>query len=208
MAATNNRQQDIDRAIKHLSKNDRILRDIIRHVGPCLLKPKRNYYQILVRSIVSQQISTAAARTILGRLIDHLAPEKMTPDAMSKLSLQDFRGVGISQQKANYLIDLTDRVRRGELQLSRIQRHSDEHVVRELVQVKGIGVWTAHMFMIFALGRMDVLAVGDLGVRSAIQKRYGLAELPKPDEIEVIAQPWRPYASIACWYLWRSLEIK
>ncbi len=169
-------------------------------------QPHRDYFQTLVRSIVSQQISTAAARTILQRLVDHVHPHKISPETMSQLDLQTLRTLGVSQQKASYVIDLTDRVLRGDLKLKTIQRRSDEEVIAQLVQVKGIGVWTAHMFMIFSLGRMDVLPVGDLGIRNAIQKAYELEESPKPAKIEEIAQPWRPYSSIASWYLWRSLE--
>lgn len=126
---------------------------------------------------------------------------------MAQLDLQTLRTLGVSQQKASYVIDLTDRVQRGDLNLQTIQRQNDEGVIAQLIQVKGIGVWTAHMFMIFSLGRMDVLPVGDLGIRNAIQRAYSLDELPKPAVIEEIAEPWRPYASLASWYLWRSLEL-
>jgi DNA-3-methyladenine glycosylase II len=198
--------EKIEVARKLLMKSDPVLKPIIKKAGTCTLKPQRDHYLTLVRSIVSQQISTAAARTIQRRLVDHLHPHKITPETMARLDLQTLRTIGISQQKATYMIDLTDRVQRGELDFKAIKRHSDEQVIAELVKVKGIGVWTAHMFMIFSLGRFDVLPVGDLGIRNAIQKAYGLSELPKPSEIEEIAQPWRPYASIASWYLWRSLD--
>lgn len=184
------------------------MRRIIDQVGPFRLKAQRDYFQILVRSIVSQQISTAAARTIMQRLIDHVHPESITPEAMSGLDLETLRTLGISQQKASYVLDLTQRVSSQELNLRTIQRKDDDAIVAELTQVKGIGVWTAHMFMIFALARLDVLPVGDLGIRSAIQRQYELDELPSPAEIKAIAAPWRPYASIASWYLWRSLELK
>lgn len=202
------REEDIRAARQHLMRSDAVLKGIIQQVGPFTLKTERDYFQVLVRSIVSQQISTAAARTILQRLVDHLRPHKIAPETMAALDLAQLRSLGVSQQKASYVLDLTDRVRSGELNLKTIQRKSDEVVISQLTQVKGIGVWTAHMFMIFALGRLDVLPVGDLGVRAAIQRIYQLEELPKPTEVETIAGPWRPYASIASWYLWRSLELK
>ena len=200
--------EQIEIARKQLMKRDPVLKAIIKEAGVCTLKPQRDHFLTLVRSIVSQQISTAAARTIQQRLVDHLHPHKITPDTMAQLDLQTLRTLGVSQQKATYLIDLTDRVQRGELNLKTIKRHSDAEVVAELVHVKGIGVWTAHMFMIFSLGRLDVLPVGDLGIRNAIQRAYDLEEPPKPAQMEEIAQPWRPYASLASWYLWRSLEKK
>ena len=202
------RSEQVELACRHLAKNDRVMRSIIKRIGPFTLKAKRDYFQILVDSIVSQQISTAAARTIMQRLRDHLHPEKITPSSMANLDPVILRTIGLSGQKASYARDLTERVVSGQLNLRSINRHSDDAVIAELIQVKGIGVWTAHMFMIFALARMDVLPVGDFGVRTAIQRQYGLPELPKPAEVASIAQPWRPYASIASWYLWRSLELK
>lgn len=199
--------EQLETARKRLMKCDPVLKAIIKQVGPCTLKPQRDHFQTLVRSIVSQQISTAAARTILQRLVDHVHPHKISPETMAQLDLQTLRTLGVSQQKASYVIDLTDRVQRGDLNLKTIKRHNDEGVIDQLIRVKGIGVWTAHMFMIFSLGRMDVLPVGDLGIRNAIQRAYSLDELPRPAVIEEIAQPWRPYASLASWYLWRSLEL-
>lgn len=196
----------VEVACSHLKRRDPVMRRIIGRVGPCTLKPQRNYFQILVRSIISQQISTAAAKTILGRLRDHVHPDKISPEVMARLNVQSLRSVGLSLQKASYAINLTRHVTEGSLNLKTIQRKSDEVVVQELTQVKGIGVWTAHMFMIFALGRLDVLPVNDFAIRSAIQKQFELSELPRPEQIETIAEPWRPFASIASWYLWRSLE--
>ena len=196
----------IELACHHLKRRDRTLGRIIGTVGPYTLKAQRDYYQILVRSIVSQQISTAAARTILQRLTDHLKPQKINPEAMALLDVETLRRLGVSQQKAAYAHDLTARVTSGQLNLKTINRKNDADVITELTQVKGIGVWTAHMFMIFALGRLDVLPVGDLGVRTAIQRHYELDELPKPSEVEEIGKPWRPFASVASWYLWRSLD--
>jgi DNA-3-methyladenine glycosylase II len=200
--------EHVELACGQLTKRDRVMRRIIREVGPFTLKTQRNYFQILVRSIVSQQISTAAARTILQRLSDHLHPEPILPATLAKVDLETLRSLGLSGQKAIYAIDLTQRVASGSLNLKSINRRTDDQVIAELTQVKGIGVWTAHMFMIFALGRLDVLPVGDYGIRMAVQRAYALPELPKPSEVESIGESWRPYASIASWYLWRSLETK
>lgn len=196
----------IDLGCKHLSQGDRVLSSVIRDVGPFALKTKRNYFQILVRSIISQQISTAAAATIHQRLVTHLGGGTIEPTNFATLDMSALRSLGLSQQKATYARDLTERVISGSVNLKTIARRSDDAVIAELTQVKGIGVWTAHMFLIFALGRIDVLPSGDFGVRTAVRRLYGLDELPKPSEVEIIAQPWRPYASIASWYLWRSLE--
>lgn len=200
--------EQIELACQHLSKRDRRMRRVIESVGPFSLKPQRDYFRILVRSIVSQQISTAAARTILARINDHLLPEKITPASFARLDFETLRSLGLSPQKAGYALDLTDKVTSGQLNLRTIARRDDETVIAELTQVKGIGVWSAHMFLIFALGRLDVLPVGDLGIRNAIQRLYSLPEVPKPAEVHAIAEPWRPYASVASWYLWRSLDEK
>lgn len=202
------RTAHVETALRHLAGGDQVMQRIIQQVGPFQLKAQRDHFRILVRSIVGQQISTAAARTIMQRLVDHVHPETVTPAALSKLDFETLRSLGFSQQKANYLLDLTRRVANEELNLRTIRRKGDEAVIAELTQVKGIGVWTAQMFMIFGLARLDVLPVGDLGIRSAVQRQYALEELPGPADIEAIAQPWRPYASIASWYLWRSLEQK
>lgn len=163
---------------------------------------------MLVRSIVFQQISGAAARTILGRLTEALPGKKLTPEGLAALSTEEYRLAGVSKQKGGYLQSLAALSLSGDLKLARIGRYADEDVIAQLTQVKGIGVWTAQMFLMFSLGRPDVLPWDDLGVRQAIRKLYGLAEMPTRAESERIAAPWRPYASVASWYCWRSLEIK
>ena len=171
------------------------------------MKLKRDRFQALVFSIVSQQISGKAAEAIRLKLMDRLGPTGFTPGYISTLAIEDLRAVGLSKQKASYILDLAQRVHEGALPLERLARLPDDAVVEALIQVKGIGVWTAHMFLMFSLGRLDVLPHGDYGVRSAIQKLYGLDELPNRQECHRIAEPWRPYASIAAWYCWRSLEL-
>jgi DNA-3-methyladenine glycosylase II len=162
-------------------------------------------FESLVRSIVYQQLSGRVAKVIYQRLADAVRG-KMTPKNILKLSPADLRACGLSKQKGAYILDLAERTAAGSVNFKRLPELSDEAVIEHLTAVKGIGVWTAHMFLIFALRRSDILPVGDLGVRTAIKKAYELAELPKPAEIEELAQGWRPYCSVAAWYLWRSLD--
>ena len=183
------------------------MRDVIRRAGPFTLKLRRDRFQALVHSILAQQISGHAAVAVRKKL-ELLAGEAgITPQRISVFSIDELRGAGLSKQKASYVLDLAHRVHAGELPLVRLARLSDEAVIESLIEVKGIGVWTAHMFLMFSLGRLDVLPHGDYGVRSAIQKLYGLKQLPDRQTCIRVAGPWRPYASIASWYCWRSLEF-
>lgn len=193
-------------ARNHLRKSDPVLRALIDEVGPFTLRPESDRFWMLVRSIISQQISVGAARSIRNRLEQFVAPHKVTPEILLQFGAEDLRTVGISPQKASYLLDLAQKANDGTIQLRTIGRRSDESVIEELTQVKGIGRWTAQMFLIFALGRLDVFPHDDLGVRTAIRNRYGLDELPDKTTCSAIAVPWRPYASIASWYCWRSLD--
>lgn len=183
------------------------MREVIQRAGPFALKLKRDRFQALVYSILAQQISTKAAAAVRRKFEELLAPEGMTAGHISTFSLEELRTAGLSRQKASYILDLARHVHVGTLPLSRIARLSDDEVIELLIQVKGIGVWTAHMFLIFSLGRLDILPHGDYGVRSAIQKLYRLEDLPDRQTCHRIAEPWRPYASIASWYCWRSLEF-
>ncbi|HZS09912.1 MAG TPA: DNA-3-methyladenine glycosylase 2 family protein [Blastocatellia bacterium] len=196
-------------AERHLSRRDAMMRQYIKKYGPCQLKPHTRYFDTLVDAIISQQLSTRAAETILNRFKALYAPARF-PKAAQILATPDekLRSVGISGQKISYIKDLSAKTEEGKLRLSGTSRMSDEEIINMLVQVKGIGVWTAHMFMIFSLGRLNVLPVGDLGVRRAIERGYGLAGLPGAAEIEAIAKSrqWHPYCSVAAWFLWRSLE--
>ncbi len=200
--------QDIQQALRHLRRADPVMRDVIRRAGPFTLKRHRNRFRALVFSIVSQQISGKAAASIRARLIEYLKPNPISAQSIARLTPEELRSVGMSSQKTAYLLDLANRVARRELRLDRMARLSDEEVIEALIQVKGIGVWTAQMFLIFSLGRLDVFPHDDLGVRSAIRNLYGLDELPNKEVSHRIATPWRPYASIASWYCWRSLEFK
>src|ERR1700730_13405161 len=193
------------KAVNHLKKCDPVLCAIIERVGPCRMQYGVPEFCSLAEAIVYQQLNGKAAVTIFQRFAA-LAGEPLSPEGILKLTNEQMRAVGLSKQKSAYLHDLAERTHRGELDFERLPELSDEAVIEHLTRVKGIGVWTAQMFLMFALRRADVLPVADLGIRSAMKKAYGLEELPKPDEMERIAASWKPYTSIACWYLWRSLE--
>ncbi len=199
--------QHIKAARLHLQKCDPVMKRIIKQVGPCTLKTSRDRFLMLVRSIVSQQISTAAARTILNRLHELVAPDKISPATVAKYDIDDLRAVGISRQKAGYFIDLTEKVHSGQVELNNIGRKNNDEVIAELVQVKGIGQWTAQMFLMFSLGRLDVFPHGDLGIQNGIKKNYKTSDPPTKSEMIELAEPWQPYSTIASWYLWRSLEV-
>jgi DNA-3-methyladenine glycosylase II len=155
---------------------------------------------------VYQQLSGRVASVIFGRLRDALGEGPMTPKAILKLRPDRMRRLGLSAQKTRYLRELAKHTKKGSVTFENLPQMDDSQVIEHLTQVKGIGVWTAHMFLIFALRRPDVLPVGDLGVRMAMQRAWNLTELPKPEEMEKIAANWRPWASVASWYLWRSLD--
>ena len=195
-------------AIAHLKSVDPVLGSIIDSVGACRLEPRRTgtHYDALVRSIVFQQLSGKAAGTIHRRFCE-IYPGKR-PRAEHVLTTRDdaLRAAGLSRQKIGYLRDLSARVADRSLPLAHLGRLSDDAIIDHLVQVKGIGRWTVQMFLMFRLGRPDVLPELDLGVQTAIQRAYGMKQRPTPKDVLRIGEKWRPYASIASWYLWRSLE--
>jgi DNA-3-methyladenine glycosylase II len=194
------------KAILHLKKADPVLRRLIETIGPYSIEYRPPEFETLVRSIVFQQLSGKVARVIYDRLESCVPNGRLSPESILKLPPRKMRGIGLSRQKLTYIRDLASRTRCGEVDFTGLPAASDEEVIFALTQVKGIGVWTAQMFLIFALARPDVLPTGDLGVRKAMQNAYGLPELPKPSTMEELAAPWRPYCSVACWYLWRSLD--
>lgn len=195
------------KAVNHLKKSDPILRAIIARVGPCRMEFGEPEFCSLAESIVYQQLNGSAAATIFNRFAA-LAGEPLTPDGILKLSDEQLRGVGLSKQKSAYLKDLAAKTAAGLLDFARLPELPDEEVIRHLTQVKGIGEWTAHMFLMFSLRRPNVLPTGDYGVQVAIKKHYKKRKLPKPKDMEKIARAWEPYRSVACWYMWRSLDIK
>lgn len=194
------------KALEHLRAGDPVLASIIARVGPFKMSYREPSFAALARSIVFQQLSGKAAATIFGRLEQAVGGE-LTPRSLLRLPLPTLRKCGLSSQKAAYIRSLAEHTESGALDFSTLPRLSDADVIAQLTQVKGVGVWTAHMFLMFALRRRDVLPVGDLGIQMAIKRHYRLRKPPKPPRIEKIARPWRPYASVACWYLWRSLEL-
>jgi DNA-3-methyladenine glycosylase II len=193
------------KAIIHLKKSDPVLRAIIERVGPFRVQYHDPTFATLARSIVYQQLSGRVARVIFERLLD-AAGGDLTPRSILKIRPEKLRAIGLSKQKSAYIVDLARRTAEGGVDFPLLAELTDTEVIERLTVVKGVGVWTAHMFLIFALRRPDILPTGDLGVRTAIRKAYGLDDLPKPAEIEELARAWRPYCSIAAWYLWRSLE--
>jgi DNA-3-methyladenine glycosylase II len=201
-------------AVAHLREADPVMRDIIERVGPCMLGaatdrggPARDHYGALVRAIVGQQLSTKAARSIYERLTARFDGRTPSPAEVLADDPEQFRAAaGLSRSKVLFLRDLAERVESGELVLEDLDAMPDEEVADRLVQVKGVGQWTVDMFLIFHLGRPDVLPVGDLGVRRAAMLSYNLRKLPEPPRLTKLARPWRPWRSIASWYLWASLR--
>ena len=195
------------KATLHLKKSDPTLAAIIERVGPCKLEFGEPTFHSLAESILYQQLNGKAAATIFNRFTA-LAGDPLTPQGILKLTDAQMREVGLSRQKTSYLRDLSEKTHAGLLDFERLAGMTEEDVIAHLTQVKGVGVWTAHMFLMFTLRRPDILPTGDYGVQAAMKKHYKKRKWPKPDVMHKIAKPWAPYRSIACWYLWRSLDIK
>jgi DNA-3-methyladenine glycosylase II len=198
--------------LAHLRAADPVLKKLIDDIGPDGLGDPRTgrpseHYGALVRSIVGQQLSTKAARAIYNRLIERFGGRTPTPQEVLDDDPEEFRtAAGLSHAKVKYLRSLAEHVLDGSLELERLDDLPDDEVIAELTAVKGIGEWSSHMFLMFHLGRPDVLPVGDLGIRRAVERAYGLDELPAPAALEAIAEPWRPYRTLASRFLWRSLD--
>lgn len=203
-----NRTEHVKAAIHHLKTVDPVMKNLIKQAGPFTLKLNRDRFGMLVRSILSQQISTAAARSIRLRLDALLGPNTLSAAALQKLTDDELRSAGLSRQKISYLRDLSRCVLDQRVRLKQIGRLSDEEAIEELVQVKGIGRWTAQMFLIFSLGRLDVFPHDDLIIRSSIKELYELEELPSKQQSHAIAANWKPYSSVATWYCWRLIDVK
>jgi len=196
---------------EHLRSVDQVLRRLIDERGPIDPNSDRRAsrpdpYEALARAIVGQQLSTKAARSIWDRLVENLGGAFPPPADLLAADPERIRGAGISRPKVGFLRDLAERVEDGRLDLAGLVELADEDVVAALTEIKGIGRWTAEMFLIFHLGRPDVISTGDLGIRRAVQIAYGLDDLPGPTDLERIADPWRPHRTLACLYLWRSLD--
>lgn len=194
-----------DEAVAHLRAVDPVMAKVVDTVGPFMLQPEAHGFATLVDAIVSQQISVKAADAIMRRLVDFVGP--LSPQALLVHPVEALRAVGLSNQKARYMLDLAAKVQDGTVDLEHLPQLSDEVIIKQLVQVKGIGRWTAEMYLIFALGRPDILPVDDLGLRQGVQRYYQLDDLPKGPQIQAIAAPWQPFRTVATWYLWRSLSL-
>ncbi len=212
MAARDGTRLDSPEAVAHLRSADPVLAEVMDRVGE--LGPSRagrpdrdDHYGALVRSIVGQQLSTKAARAIYGRLLDRFDGRPPTPSEVLAADSEELRAAaGLSRAKVGFLRSLAEHVLDGELELERLDDLPDERVIEELIAVHGIGVWSAHMFLMFHLERPDVMAVGDLGIRRAVQRAWDLDELPHSDALLRLSEPWRPHRTLACRYLWRSLD--
>lgn len=194
-------------AVRHLKNADPVLAAIIEYVGPCRMRFGPPAFHSLAEAIVYQQLNGKAAVTIFKRFTA-LSGDPVTPKGILKLTDAQLRSVGLSKQKSSYLKDMAERADRGELDFSRLPKMTDDEVIKHLTQVKGVGVWTAHMFLMFTLRRPNVLPTGDYGVQMAMKKHYKKRKLPKPEQMIKIAKSWEPYRSVACWYLWRSMDVK
>lgn len=201
---------DPEAAVSHLRLADPVLARIIDSVGPLTMEPRDGSFRSLARAIFFQQLAGPAARAILNRVLRTLSTDEerwYAPREFLALTDEQLRAAGLSRQKAVYLRDLAAKFASGELREDEFAHLDDEEVIRKASTVKGIGRWTGEMFLIFSLGRPDVLPVDDLGVRRAMQIAYGLPDLPKPDEMRRVGEPWRPYRSAGTWYMWRSLGV-
>ncbi len=200
---------EIQNGIIHIKKNDKRLAEIIKRSEQCKLKPRRNYYEMLLRSIIQQQLSITAAASIHKKFITHFDSNPL-PEKIINTPHEVLRSLGLSNAKSKYVKDLSEKILTGDINFKGLGEKSDEEIIELLTKVKGIGVWTVHMFLIFTLGRLNVLPVGDLGLKRAMKNIYGLKRLPDEKKIFNISKQnrWEPYNSVACWYLWVSLELK
>ncbi len=202
---------EINKAQKHLSKNDKILNVILKKAGNCKIKPHKNYFETLVESIISQQLSVKASDTIYKRFKALFGNRKYFPAPKEIISMPDerMRACGMSYPKVSYVKDLAAKIIDGSVKIHKMGKLPDEEVINELIQVKGIGIWSAHMFLIFCLGRLNVLPVGDLGFRNSVKINYNLRKSPDEKKIYSIAKKnkWEPYCSVATWYQWASLNL-
>jgi DNA-3-methyladenine glycosylase II len=193
------------KALNHLKKSDPTLAAIIVRVGPYRMTYREPAFATLVRSIVFQQLNGKAASKIFERL-EAAAAGELTPQALTAMTDAEYRKAGISPQKLGYLRDLAQRTAAGEIDFARLPQLSDAEVIEHLTRVKGVGMWTAQMFLMFALRRVNVMPTNDLGVLMAIRRHYRKRKLPKPQHVLKLAKKWEPYCSVACWYLWRSMD--
>jgi DNA-3-methyladenine glycosylase II len=198
----------MDKALEHLRTNDPVLTRLIDTYPAPAFKKHGNYYQELVDSIISQQLSVKAARAIEGRFKDLFDGHFPSPEEILTKDVEELRAVGFSRAKARYVQDLAEKIISGEVRFDTIDNLSNDEIIAELTKVKGIGEWTVHMFLMFCMGRLDVLPVGDLGIRNGVTKLYTFDNVASPEDVRQIADKnnWRPYESVASWYVWQSLD--
>jgi DNA-3-methyladenine glycosylase II len=192
------------KARRHLARRDPVLKRLIADHGTCTLQPHPGGFHVLARAIISQMISTKAALAIGAKLVGLLQPLGLTPEGILAAGEDKVRSAGLSRAKAAALTDLATRVKTGALPLKRFVQMTDDAIAESLVAVRGIGPWTAHMYLMFSLGRLDVLPVDDFGLRAEVQEAYGLETLPGRAALRELGETWRPYRSVATWYFWRS----
>lgn len=200
----------MDKALEHLAANDPVMRQLIETYPRPTFEKHGNYYQELVDSIIGQQLSVSAARAIEGRFKDLFGGKFPSPEQILTVDIETLRGVGFSRPKARYVQDLAQKIIDGEVTFDDLDEQPNDAIIAELTQVKGIGEWTVHMFLMFCMARLDVLPVGDLGIRNGVTMLYDLESKATPDDVVRIAETknWRPYESVASWYVWQSLENK
>ena len=201
-------QEEIELGVQMLRERDTVLAAVMDRAGAFTLEPDPDVFKSLVRAIVAQQISTSAARSIYSRLLAAAGGEGRLRGGLLRLSADEYRAAGVSPQKQRYLRDLAGKVAAREVQIDKAHAMSNEEVIADLTQVIGVGRWTVQMLLIFSLGRLDVFPGDDLGVRTAIKRLYRKRALPKPKQLGKFERLWQPYASIASWYCWRSLEFE
>lgn len=206
--------QTVIDAADYLSRTDPILAGVIRAVGPCTIRPHTNYYQELVQSIIGQQLSLKAAAAIEARFValfesKYHSGAFPSPEQILAASADELRGCGFSRAKITYVRDLAERVLNGSIELDTFDALTNDEIIAELTPVKGIGEWTVHMFLIFCMGRLDVLPVGDLGIKNGIRNLYSFDTQPAADDVRLVAKEnhWHPYETVASWYVWQSISL-
>jgi DNA-3-methyladenine glycosylase II len=202
------RQHVLQAAADYLQLVDHVLVPIINHAGLADLQPHTDYYGALVNSIIGQQLSVKAAASIKQRFRDLFGGVMPSPEQILEKSVEDLRAVGFSNAKGRYVLDLAQHVIDGRVRFDKLDAQSNDEIIAELTDIKGVGEWTAHMFLMFSMGRLDILPVGDLGIRNGVRQLYGFDSAPTPQQIIEIAEnnKWHPYESVASWYIWHSLD--
>lgn len=192
--------------LQHFDERDAVMARVIREMGPFKLKRNRNYFQVLCKAIVGQQISIKAAESITRRFQNIFTGSRPTPEKVQGLTEKQLREVGLSNQKVKYMKDLSTKFLDGSVRPQRMAHQDNEEIIKQLTGVYGVGRWTAEMFLIFSLNRLDVLPVGDLGLRAGVKQLYNMRALPTPDRVRTLGKKWQPFETVGTWYTWRSMD--